>query len=103
MKIVKPQDMALVLDLYRSQNKQVELLSILNSDELGIASSLSFDRGAMIREKLRILEEQQQWSDLGAFCKHLIQSGDSILDMDFDWRVFESFCLALQKVDNRYV
>jgi hypothetical protein len=95
--------MALVLDLYSSQNKQAELLSILNSDELGISSGLTLDRGAMIREKLKILEEQQQWSDLGAFCKYLLQNGESIMDMEFDWRVFESFCLAVEKVDNRYV
>jgi hypothetical protein len=93
--------MALVLELYSSQGQHTELLSILNSDKLGILNSPGFDRVAMIKEKLRILETQQQWAELGDFCKYLIESTDTLLDMEFDWRVLESICLAIRNVDNK--
>ncbi|KAM5510013.1 N-acetyltransferase B complex non catalytic subunit [Fusarium oxysporum f. sp. phaseoli] len=94
--ISKPQDMALVLEIYTLQGEHQSLLSILDSKEVGIISKQNFDKGAMILEKLNILERLEEWSELASFCQYLIKNAQTALGMEFDWTVFKALRLSMK-------
>lgn len=93
--------MTLVLEIYALQGEYQSLLSILESKELGITSKQNFDKGAMILEKLKILETLEEWSELASFCQHLIKNSQTILGMEFDWSVFKALRLAIKHLNPR--
>jgi N-terminal acetyltransferase B complex non-catalytic subunit len=67
-KISSAKELRLVTQIYHQQNYNDELLSILNSPEIGIDSDVGKNDVEFIRAKVEILLKQDKWDDLTALC-----------------------------------
>jgi hypothetical protein len=102
----------LLLSVYRQQGYKEEALEILDSDNLGIRSTVAKGDWSFVRQKLELLEEQGLWKSEWDFCKMLLDkaspedSGDKIGEnptapnaMGDDWKVWQGFLTAARMIN----
>jgi hypothetical protein len=101
----------LLLLVYRQQGNKAEALEILDSNKLGIRSTIAKGDWSFVRQKLELLEDQGFWESEWDFCKMLLDeaskdSGDKIDDNPTasgvtgdDWRVWQGFLTAARMIN----
>ncbi|TLD39226.1 Tetratricopeptide-like helical [Venturia nashicola] len=66
--ITSASELRLVAEIYRKQGFDEELLGILNSDDIGIESSVGKNDVEFIRAKIDILKRLERWEELASLC-----------------------------------
>lgn len=66
--ITSASELRLVAEIYRKQGFDEELLGILNSDDIGIESSVGKNDVEFIRVKIDILKKLERWNELSLLC-----------------------------------
>ncbi|RDI80028.1 hypothetical protein Vi05172_g10050 [Venturia inaequalis] len=61
-------ELRLVAEIYRKQGFDEELLGILDSDDIGIESSVGKNDVEFVRVKIDILKRLKRWDDLASLC-----------------------------------
>ncbi|KAI9789744.1 MAG: hypothetical protein M1816_005783 [Peltula sp. TS41687] len=97
--ISTPEELQLLVTIFRRANEASEALRILDSQNLGISSSVAKGDWSFVRHKLEILEEQKRWHDVWTFCKDLLVGASSTLDDKTsseatngdDWTIWKAF------------
>lgn len=67
-KISSAKELRLVTQIYRQQKYDDELLTVLNSPEIGIDSEVGKNDVEFIRAKIEVLLKQDKWNDLSTLC-----------------------------------
>ncbi|KAL8999299.1 MAG: hypothetical protein Q9169_001844 [Polycauliona sp. 2 TL-2023] len=73
-------DIAFLLDIYESQGKYEEAVSILESDRTGIRSSIGKRSWKLVTSKIRLLGSARRWLDQFKFCSELLEDASPIND-----------------------
>lgn len=86
-----------------------EALKILDSQNLGISSSVAKGDWSFVCHKVKILEEQKRWNDVWTFCKDLLVGASSTLEYDHntsseanngdDWTIWKAFIRANTEIN----
>ncbi|KZF24609.1 hypothetical protein L228DRAFT_281666 [Xylona heveae TC161] len=102
--IQTPEELRLLVSIYRRQGALKELADIMASSELGSGSAVAKGDWAFVREHIQILEDLVKWTEEWELCKKLLDlvRGD-VSDTDLygdDWRVWEGLLLSCEKLDD---
>ncbi|KAL8674694.1 MAG: hypothetical protein Q9168_000926 [Polycauliona sp. 1 TL-2023] len=73
-------DIVFLLDIYESQGKYEEAISILESDRTGITSSIGKRSWKLVTSKIRLLGSAQRWLDQFKFCSELLEDASPVND-----------------------
>ncbi|EON65025.1 hypothetical protein W97_04260 [Coniosporium apollinis CBS 100218] len=65
-------ELSLLVEIYRRQGRQEQLLAVLEDANVGVGSSLVKYRWEFVSVKLRTLREQKLWERLWNYCSHII-------------------------------
>lgn len=100
-----------MLSIYREYGQLSEALAILDSQNLGITSSIAKGDWSLIRTKLDILEDDGEWQVEWEYSKSILETafegtgdalnGDAADDQGAngdDWRVWQGFINASGKL-----
>lgn len=68
-----PGDIAFLLDVYESQGKWKEAMSILESDRTGIRSRIGKHSWDLVLRKFQLTEYMGQWQDQYKYCFELLE------------------------------
>ncbi|KAI9809860.1 MAG: hypothetical protein M1825_000293 [Sarcosagium campestre] len=106
-----PQELQLLIAIYRKQGHLLECLRILDSSNLGISSRVAKGDWSLVRAKLDILEELNLWHEEWKFCKGLIKDAQSTSPIEHgegiqqavhtqgdDWRVWQGLIKANREI-----
>lgn len=66
--VTSASELRLIAEIYRKQGFDEQLLGILNSDEIGIESSVGKNDIEFIRVKIDILKKLERWGELASLC-----------------------------------
>ena len=108
-----PQELQLLLSIYRRQGYSEEALRILDSPNLGISSNAAKGDWNFVRIKLDLLAERAQWQHLWDFSTSLLDKArqppqeldngwDGPKMVDFhgdDWRVWQCLIQACTRIN----
>jgi len=67
-----PDDLQLLVEVYRHQGRYKEALSILNDPDIGISSKLGQSSWELIRERIKLYELSELWEELWQSCCDLL-------------------------------
>ena len=67
-----PNDLQLLVEVYRHQGRYKEALSILNDPYVGISSKLGQSSWELIRERIKLYELSELWEELWQSCSDLL-------------------------------
>ncbi|KAI9839626.1 MAG: hypothetical protein M1819_002252 [Sarea resinae] len=106
-----PDELQLLISIYRKQGYFKEALSILDSENLGIFSPVAKGDWSFVREKLEILGIQNLWQEKWEFCKKLLDdvwrrryeagnetSSSNTFVRDDDLRLWQGMLLASKHI-----
>lgn len=68
--------------VYRSQGKAKEALEILDDDRVGINSRIGNKAWELVRQRIDLLEQSEQWEGLWRYCHALLE--DALTDVARD-------------------
>lgn len=66
------EDIFLLLNIYRSQERYAEAVKVLNNPLTGITSRLGNNSWELVRQKIELYELCEQWSEQWEFCAELL-------------------------------
>ncbi|KAK5020415.1 hypothetical protein LTR60_000540, partial [Cryomyces antarcticus] len=106
------EELRLLIRIYRKQDRRKELLAILESPHIGIASDVARHGWEFVQTKLELLEEGEMWAELLESCRTLLQEGDTRLEQHRvgdllplhpegdDWAVWKRLVLSTTKLNS---
>ncbi|KAL2215610.1 cytoskeleton organization protein [Thermoascus aurantiacus ATCC 26904] len=95
------EELLLLIKIFELQGRHVEVLSILDSENLGITSRIVQNDWSFVRAKLHSLEKAEKWAEGLAFAKSLLGTSDeAALKERDDWAVWSLMLSAIQKIDS---
>lgn len=100
----------MLIKIYEMQDRYDELITLLNSEHLGVKSRIAQSDWSFVTYKLSILEKAGQWNEALAFTRELLalpenltaatKSTESFEEKD-DWKVWRLLLLATEKLEKK--
>jgi N-terminal acetyltransferase B complex non-catalytic subunit len=109
-----PNDLQLLVYIYKSQGRHKDALAVLNHPEIGIRSTICNSSWELVREKLKLQEQCELWESLWRTCHDLLLEANpscrgipredteelQVGVFGNDWLVWESMIRAASKYSN---
>ncbi|KAK2882734.1 hypothetical protein FQN49_000046 [Arthroderma sp. PD_2] len=102
------EELYLLIKIYESQSRNDELVEILDSEHLGVASRIAQNEWLFVTNKLSVIEKSGLWEHAISFTKELLTLDDSVTadskpDAKYeerdDWKVWNLLLLATKKIE----
>ncbi|KAL2007064.1 hypothetical protein VTN00DRAFT_8502 [Thermoascus crustaceus] len=94
------EELLLLTKIFELQGRHAEVVSILDSENLGISSRVVQNDWSFVRAKLLNLEKAEKWDEGLSYAKSLLDTTDAeALKERDDWTVWNLLLSATQKID----
>ncbi|PLB54463.1 cytoskeleton organization protein [Aspergillus steynii IBT 23096] len=104
--IQNAEELLLLAKIFESQGRHSELVSILNSETVGISSRIIQNDWSFVGEKLSSLEKAQMWTEGLSYTKSLLaipntEDERKALQEHDDWAVWSLLVAAVRNINNQ--
>lgn len=95
------EELLLLTKIFELQGRHAEVVTILDSENLGISSRIVQNDWSFVRAKLLSLEKAEKWDEGLSYAKSLLDMTDAeALKERDDWTVWNLLLSATQKIGN---